>query len=347
MGNKKAFAQYIRSKRIEAGLTQKSFADQLFVTESAVSKWERGLSYPDITLINDICTILQISERELLTASEDLQARNQEKLAQKYMTMVRRFKVGQMLIYGIALLTCFICNLAVQHTLSWFFIVLAAEMVAASLTLLPVLVQKKRGLITLASFTLSLMILLLVCCIYTNGNWFFIAAISVLFGMCVVFLPFVLKNIWLPSPLANHKTLLCFAVDTILLFVLLLMADLYVQGGWFWPFACPIAAFCLILPWGMMLILRYAKMNNFFKTAGCLGLTTAFFYFLNGILNMILENIPFRFELKFDFRNWSQAMINNNVNAIIFFSLLGLSIIFVIVGIVYELRRPRKQPTHN
>ena len=51
MENKKAFGEYIRQKRAEAGLTQKGFADRLFVTESAVSKWERGLSYPDITLV--------------------------------------------------------------------------------------------------------------------------------------------------------------------------------------------------------------------------------------------------------------------------------------------------------
>ncbi len=44
MENKKAFGEYIRQKRIDAGLTQKGFADRLFVTESAVSKWERGVS---------------------------------------------------------------------------------------------------------------------------------------------------------------------------------------------------------------------------------------------------------------------------------------------------------------
>ena len=40
--NKKAFGEYIRQKRMEAGLTQRNFADRLYVTESAVSKWERG-----------------------------------------------------------------------------------------------------------------------------------------------------------------------------------------------------------------------------------------------------------------------------------------------------------------
>ena len=46
--NKKSFGEYIRRKRQEAGLTQGELAGRLFVTESAVSKWERGLSYPDV-----------------------------------------------------------------------------------------------------------------------------------------------------------------------------------------------------------------------------------------------------------------------------------------------------------
>ena len=67
MENKKTFGAYILQRRRELGMTQKELAQRLYVTESAVSKWERGLSYPDITLLQNICSVFEITEHELLT----------------------------------------------------------------------------------------------------------------------------------------------------------------------------------------------------------------------------------------------------------------------------------------
>ncbi|MCJ7834844.1 helix-turn-helix domain-containing protein [Cuneatibacter sp. NSJ-177] len=45
MENKKTFGAYILRRRKELNLTQREFAEKLYVTESAVSKWERGVSH--------------------------------------------------------------------------------------------------------------------------------------------------------------------------------------------------------------------------------------------------------------------------------------------------------------
>ena len=51
MEDKITLGKFIQSKRKELGLSQKDLAKELYVTESAVSKWERGVSYPDITTL--------------------------------------------------------------------------------------------------------------------------------------------------------------------------------------------------------------------------------------------------------------------------------------------------------
>lgn len=55
--------------RKEKGLTQKELADQMNVTDKAVSKWERNISCPDISSIPTLAGILGVSADELLNAA--------------------------------------------------------------------------------------------------------------------------------------------------------------------------------------------------------------------------------------------------------------------------------------
>lgn len=60
MGNK------ISNLRNHKGWTQKQLAEQLHITDKAVSKWERGLCFPDLSLLEPLATLLGISVPELL-----------------------------------------------------------------------------------------------------------------------------------------------------------------------------------------------------------------------------------------------------------------------------------------
>ena len=234
MENRKSFGEYIMRRRRELGMTQKEFAEKLFVTDSAVSKWERGLSYPDITLLQSICRVLEISEKELLTSAEDTEGRQAEQLAGRYLRLIRTFRLTQVVLYGLIALGCLIGNLATQHTLSWVWIAWTAELLAASLTLLPAMVTDKyRGVITLGGFTGALLLLLGAGCIYSGGGWYFIALTGVLFGMGVVFLPYVLWKLPLLEQLAHGKASLYLGIETVLLFLLLGAGCLYTGGDWF------------------------------------------------------------------------------------------------------------------
>ena len=58
--------QVIRKYRKEKDMTQKQLADQLHITDRAVSKWERGVCAPDISLLEPLAEILEVSIVELI-----------------------------------------------------------------------------------------------------------------------------------------------------------------------------------------------------------------------------------------------------------------------------------------
>ncbi|MBQ8718969.1 MAG: DUF2807 domain-containing protein [Clostridia bacterium] len=61
MLDNKAFGALIASRRREIGLTQDAFAAMLGITPQAISKWENGVGYPDVTLFPDIARSLDVS----------------------------------------------------------------------------------------------------------------------------------------------------------------------------------------------------------------------------------------------------------------------------------------------
>ncbi len=59
--------QFIAEKRKEKNLSQKELAEYLHITDKAISKWERGLSFPDITILIPLSEVLGVSIYDLLT----------------------------------------------------------------------------------------------------------------------------------------------------------------------------------------------------------------------------------------------------------------------------------------
>jgi len=60
----------IKKFREEKGLTQSELAEKLAVSDKAVSRWETGRGYPDISLLEQICTCLGVSVCELLSGND-------------------------------------------------------------------------------------------------------------------------------------------------------------------------------------------------------------------------------------------------------------------------------------
>lgn len=60
----------IKKLRKEKGMTQKELADQLHITDRAVSKWERGLCAPDLSLLEPLAAALGVTVVELISGEQ-------------------------------------------------------------------------------------------------------------------------------------------------------------------------------------------------------------------------------------------------------------------------------------
>lgn len=120
-------------------------------------------------------------------------------------------------LFMIPILICLIVNMTSGRTLDWFFVAASGMLVAASLIVVPLMMPEDKAFWTFCAFCASLMILLAVCCLYTRGKWFFTAASASLFGLSVVFMPFVIKarplKRWVDG---RNKALLVLAADVVL-----------------------------------------------------------------------------------------------------------------------------------
>ena len=81
--------KYIAGKRKVLGMTQKQLAEKLNMSDKSVSKWERGICLPDVSVYMELCEILGISINEFL-AGEDIDAENVEKKSEDNIIQVTK-----------------------------------------------------------------------------------------------------------------------------------------------------------------------------------------------------------------------------------------------------------------
>ena len=65
--NQEKIGKFIQELRKEKGLTQEVLAEKLGITKNAVSKWERGISLMDLSLLKPLSEILEVSITEILS----------------------------------------------------------------------------------------------------------------------------------------------------------------------------------------------------------------------------------------------------------------------------------------
>lgn len=168
--NSEKMGKFIAELRKSKQMTQKDLAQQLNVTDKAVSKWERGLSCPDISLLMDISGILGITVSELLNGERNSIAdidveknvdnaityaeENARQKGNRIRSICAGIFTGCLLI---ALIVCVICDYSVSKKFSWSLYPISSIIFAWTVTF-PLIIMPKKG-ITISLIFLSIFLI--------------------------------------------------------------------------------------------------------------------------------------------------------------------------------------------
>ena len=84
--------KFIAECRKQKGLTQMQLSEKLGITDKAISKWERGISMPDASIMLEVCDILGISVNELLCGEKINMENNDQKNEQLLLDMAKELE---------------------------------------------------------------------------------------------------------------------------------------------------------------------------------------------------------------------------------------------------------------
>ncbi len=167
--NNDKFGELISGLRREKSLTQRELADRLHVTDKAVSKWERGKGYPEITLLQSLADVLGVTASELLSGERNTggsmplsEADAIVGEAIEFAGQASRRKISDLIFaimsfsFLIAAFVCFLCNYLISGKIDWA-LYPAGGMMMTWLILAPwFLLRKHRAILSLIALLLCI-----------------------------------------------------------------------------------------------------------------------------------------------------------------------------------------------
>lgn len=110
--NQSKIGRFISEKRKAKGFTQATLAEQLGITDRAVSKWERGKAMPDVSLMLELCQLLGITVNELLCGETIDMENNEQKNQQLLLDMTKEIEKKNKTIWTAMWAIMTVCILA-------------------------------------------------------------------------------------------------------------------------------------------------------------------------------------------------------------------------------------------
>ena len=110
------FGSFIKELRKEKNMTQKELAEKIGLTDKAISKWERGLSFPDITMLSSLAEVFDVDVSEILNgergkekiSKEDIEKKIEEAVEKVTLKKEKREKRIEILKRTVGIISCIV-----------------------------------------------------------------------------------------------------------------------------------------------------------------------------------------------------------------------------------------------
>ena len=277
-------------------------------------------------------------------------AREESAQARKWRAFSMTWSWFFYIAYAAALIPCFICNLAINKTLSWFWIVLSALILAFTFTNLPTLIKKHKLIWVPLSMYAALVLLLGVCCIYTGGNWFFIPTIAVLLAFVAVFGPIYISKYECFAKIRKYNDFVSVAIDFVVLNLMLIVIEAFsVSNGaeiWYFKLALPIA-FVVYAVVTILMCVRFLKLNKLLKSSIILFMVDVFVYLIPSFIKV--NNAFIQKEIideanifKANLSSWQvDVTLEQNIHLIIAITLFVTAFILFVFGMISHIKQKK------
>lgn len=116
--NLSKMGKHIAELRKSKGYTQKTLGDILDISDKTVSKWEKGVVAPDITILNSLASTLDISVEELL-AGEEVTKPNTLEAIDIYSKLTKKKLLKIFAVFALLFILCTFLVFRIEDYYSW------------------------------------------------------------------------------------------------------------------------------------------------------------------------------------------------------------------------------------
>ena len=228
-----------------------------------------------------------------------------------------------------------IVSMANGGGLGIFLVVLASMLFIGAMTVVPLMSVTKKFAKTIICAVIALLFIILFVDRLNGGGGFLFIAIPTIFGISIVFFPFVIRAITLPLVLSDKKALITICWDTVWLYLTIYVICIRDNSMQELRTGIIVATIFMLLIWIVFFICRYLSKNWWIKigtsTIFC-GIWTAF---ANDLSILFIEHKKQLLILSSDFSNWSSNVcINANICTISLLVGLIIGIILILIGTI-------------